>query len=102
MTATLYLPHQSPRAVSTEGLSLPDSATSFVEVPVNIAALLDCAPALVDVLASGPGYVVYAIFDCTGEVNHAAMAVVAELSGVKFNESDEDSILRGEVIVVTV
>lgn len=100
MTATLYLPHQLPRVVSVEELSLPDNATGFVKVPSNVAILLDCAPSLVDILASGPEYVAYSIFDCEGEINHTAMVAVSEVSGVKFDELDEDSVLRGGVLIL--
>ena len=100
MTAILYFPHQLPRVVPIGELSLPDTASGFVKVPSSVAVLLDCAPTLVDVLASGPGYVAYSVFDCEGEINHTAMVAVSEVSGVKFDESDEDSVLRGGVLVV--
>ena len=100
MTATLYSPQQLPQAVYLDGLSLPSSTTEFVWVPEQISNLLGCAPDLVDVLASGSGYVVYSVFDSEGETNHAAMAAVAEVSGVTFEAVDEDAILRGPILVV--
>ena len=101
MHATLYLLQQLPQAVPVEGLSMPDPATGFARVPERVPVLLDCAPELVDVLASGPGYVAYSVFDCEGPVNEAAMAAVAEVSGVTFDAEDEDAVLCGAVLVVT-
>ncbi len=100
MDATLYLPGQQPQKVSAESLVLPDAATGYAQVPVRVSTLLECSVALVDVLASGPHYVAYSVFDCEGEVNQAAMLAVSEVTGVPFNLEDEDDILRGAVLVV--
>ena len=100
MHATLYPPQHTPYTVSVDGLSMPESATGLARVPQQVPVLLDCAPELVDVLASGPGYVAYSIFDCEGPINHAAMAAVAEVSEVAFDTADEDAVLRGAVLVV--
>ena len=100
MTATLYLPHQPPQLVSVEGLCMPDPVTGLAQVPDQVPGLLSCAPGLVDVLASGPEYVAYSVFDSEGEANPAAMAAVAAVSGVAFDSEDEDAILRGAVLVV--
>ncbi len=100
MTATLYIPHQLPQVVSIEGLSLPDPATGFARVPERVPVLLDCAPELVDVLASGLGYVAYSVFDCEGPMNEAAMAAVSEVSGVAFDAEDDNIALCGPVLVV--
>lgn len=99
--ATLYLPQQSPQVVPIEGLSLPDPATGFAQVTEQVSALLGCAPELVDVLASGPEYVIYSVFDSEEMVNDAAMKAVAEMSGVAFDAEDDDAVLRGAVLVVT-
>lgn len=101
MNATLYLSHLGPQAVSTEGLMMPNLATGLVGVPAQVPALLGCVPGLVDVLASGPNYVAYSIFDCEDEVNPTAMAAVGKLSGVRFDIDDEDATLRGAILVVT-
>lgn len=101
MNATLYLPQQPPQSVSSEGMAMPNPATGLVGVPAAVPALLGCAPALVDVLASGPTYVAYSIFDSEGEVNPAAMEAVGELSGVSFDIDDEDATLHGAILVVT-
>ena len=100
MHATLYPPQHPPYTVPVDGLSMPEPATGLARVPQQVHVLLDCAPELVDVLASGPGYVAYSIFDCEGPINHAAMAAVAEVSGVAFDAADEDAILCGVVLVV--
>ena len=102
MNATLYLPHQPLQLVSVEGLCMPDPATGLAWVPDKVSGLLGCAPGLVDVLASGPEYVAYSVFDSEGEANPAAMAAVAAVSGVAFDAEDEDTVLRGAVLVVTV
>ena len=100
MNATLYLPQQPPSIVSAQGLCIPNATTGFVRIPAQVPALLGCALELVDVLASGPDYVAYSIFDCEGDINPAAMAAVAEVSGVSFDLSDEDTLLCGAVLVV--
>lgn len=100
MTATLYVPKQQPLQVSTEGLSLPDPATGFASVPEQVPMLMGCAPGLVDVLASGPDYVAYSVFDSEEGRNEAAMVALAEVSGVKFDSGDEDAVLCGVVLVV--
>ena len=100
MNATLYLPHQSPRAVSVEGLTLPDPATGFARVPEQVPALMGCAHGLVDVLVCGPQNVAYSVFDCEGPINEAAMAAVAEVSGVGFDLDGADAVLCGAVLLV--
>ncbi len=101
MQATLYLPQHQPAAVSTDGLALPDAATGFARVPDRVPGLLGCAPELVDVLASGPDFVAYSVFDYEGPTNHTAMAAVAEVSGVQFDPDAEDERLCGPVLVIT-
>jgi hypothetical protein len=100
MSVILYLPQQPPQAVPGDGLDILNPATGLVEVPEWVPALLDCAPELVDVLASGTGYVVYSVFDYEGPVNHSAMAAVAQVTGVAFDARDEDMVLCGPVLVI--
>jgi hypothetical protein len=100
MNAILYLPHQLPQLISIEGLCMPDPETGFARVPEQVSDLLGCAPELVDVLACGPGYVAYSVFDCEGDANPAAMAAVEAVSGVAFDAEDEDSVLCGAVLVI--
>jgi hypothetical protein len=100
MNATLYQPQRPPQSVSIDGLATPDQAGKYVPVLEQVSVLLNCAPELVDVLASGPGYVAYSVFDSEGEVNREAMAAVAAVSGVSFDLEDEDAILCGAVLVV--
>ena len=101
MQATLYLPKQSPKIISAQGLVLPHAVTGLVGLPTAVSTLLDCAPSQVDVLASGPDYVVYSVFDCEEDVNVTSMEAVAAVSGVDFELDDEDAVLRGPVLVVT-
>lgn len=100
LRATLYIPQQEPDTLLADGLQLPDPVTGLAPLPERVAVLLNCAPKLVDVLANGPRYVVYSIFDCEGEVNYRAMTAIGELAGQAFDIDDEDSILRGAVLVV--
>lgn len=79
---------------------MPDPATGFVRVPDQVPGLLGCAPGLVDVLASGPEYAAYSVFDSEGEANPAAMAAVAEVSGQAFDAADDDQVLMGPVLIV--
>ena len=101
MNVTLYLPHQPPQAVSTEGLMMPNPATGLVGVPVAVPTLLGCAPELVDVLACGPTYVAYSVFDCEDDFNPEATEAVAKVSGVSFDLDDEDAALCGAILIVT-
>jgi hypothetical protein len=100
LSATLYVPQRLPTLVSTIGLSLPDPATGFARVTEQVAPILGCTPALVDVLVCGGEYVVYSVFDCEEDVNHAAMTAVSELTGTTFNLTDDEMVLCGPVLVV--
>lgn len=100
MIATLYIPQQPPRAVSIQGLSLPSTISRFAIVPEQVSALLECAPALVDVLACGSHYIAYSIFDCESEVNYAAMIAVAQMTQTSFDPDNTDEVLCGPVLVV--
>lgn len=101
MTTTLYLPNQQPQIITGETLNLPDETTSYVVVQERVSVLLNCQPELVDVLASGQGYVAYSVFDSEQEINTMAMQAVEVLSGEVFDQEEEDSVLRGPVLVVT-
>jgi hypothetical protein len=79
---------------------MPDPKTGLVRVPGQVPVLLSCTPGLVDVLASGPDYVVYSVFDSEGPVNPEAMVAVSQVSGEAFDLDDEDTVLRGAVLVV--
>ncbi|WP_165822280.1 hypothetical protein [Hymenobacter edaphi] len=100
MPATLYQPGTAPLAISDEGLWTPGRTPEFGGFEDLVPALLHCHPRLVDVQANGPGYMVYTVFDCEGEINPAAMKAVGELVGLTFNIEDEDEVLRGPVLVV--
>jgi hypothetical protein len=100
MRALLYQPGQLPKPVSADGFTLPDEITGIVSGASGAATVLECAPGLVDVLACGTGYVAFSVFDHEGETNLKAMRALSELTGVTFDLEDEDSILRGPVLVV--
>jgi hypothetical protein len=98
MTATLYLAGESPVIVGK--LKNPEIINGFANVPDQVPTLLSCLPDLVDVLAIGPDYVVYSVFDSDGGVNTSAMDVVSALTGIYFNPDDEDMLLCGPILVV--
>ena len=93
MLITIYLPEQPEREVPPPKVTATDH---FSWVP----ELLGCVPALVDVLASGPGYVIYSIFDHEGTVNLSAMQAVSGILDIPFDTNDKDVILRGPVLIV--
>ncbi|WP_162549833.1 hypothetical protein [Hymenobacter nivis] len=99
MYATLYVPQQPPQLITTQGLVLPDAITKLVSIPERVPLLLNCAPGLVDILASDTGYVAYSIFDHEGQINHSAMVALSELTGVRFGY-DEDETLCGTILIV--
>lgn len=80
---------------------MPDPKTALAQIPDQVAALLGCSSGLVDILASGPEYVAYSVFDSEGEANPAAMAAVAAVSGEAFDLDDEDALLYGAVLIIT-
>ncbi len=99
MTVTLYLPDQFPQPV--ELLPLADGIHNSAPVFEQVATLLKCHLSLVDVLAAGSGYVIYSVFDSEDSLNLPAMAVASSLTGVLFDQADDDIALRGPVLVVT-
>jgi hypothetical protein len=101
MQVTLYLPQQPPQTVPSDVLGQLDLSARFAIVPQSVSALMSCALEVVDVLANGPDYIAYSVFDCEGPVNYAAMSAVAKVSGVTFDVEDEDTVLCGPVLVVT-
>jgi hypothetical protein len=100
MRALLYQPSQLPKPVSVHGFTLSEEMMVMVSGASNAATVLDCAPGLVDVLACGPSYIVYSVFDHEGETNLEAMRVLSELTGATFDLEHEDQILRGPILVV--
>ena len=100
MKATLYRPNQAPVNIAADGLRVAHEITGLPSVLDKVGNLLGCAVGMVDVLASGPGYVVYSVFDHDGEINEGAMLAAAGLTGVSFDLADEDAVLRGPLLVV--
>ncbi|MGI4736152.1 MAG: hypothetical protein ACRYG7_13455 [Janthinobacterium lividum] len=101
MRAILYQPGQPPQSVSVAGFVLPNETTGFVDEASRVATVLDCAPGLVDVLASGRDYVAFSVFDHEGEPNPDAMEALSDLTGTKFDIDEEDDLLRGPILFVT-
>jgi hypothetical protein len=89
VTITLYSPKHGAINRTVNDFSIQDAAK-----------LLGCVPSLVDVLAREKGYIVYTIFDCECDANPVGTQAVAELTGVDFDASNEDELLRGPVLFV--
>ncbi|ALW86347.1 hypothetical protein AUC43_15390 [Hymenobacter sedentarius] len=93
MTISLYKPTEEPLLLTPTQFSADIHCNG--QLPVDrVAELLGCAKLLVDVLASGPDYVMYSVFDCEGEINPIAMEVFEALTG----EPCEDDPLRGPIL----
>ncbi len=101
MRALLYQPGRLPEPVSTDGFGLPDETTGFVGAAGGAGTILDCAPGLVDVLASGRDYVAFSVFDHEGEANLEAMRALSDLTGTAFDAADDDELLRGPILLIT-
>lgn len=97
---TLYLPNGSARTIAANTLSLPNASTGLAAVNDEIAGYLDCHLGLVDVLACGPNYAAYSVFDSEAEVNRTAMTALATITGQPFDSADDDCVLRGPILVV--
>lgn len=101
MTVHLYQSGQPTLLVDQTGFALPvNTGGQFARVPPQAASLLGCAPGLVDVLASGKGYLVYSVFDSEEPANIAATQAVAALTRINFDVTNEDELLRGPVLIV--
>ena len=100
MRVTLYQPGHPPEAILQGGFSLDEESGQVVQNTVHASKLLGCVPALVDVLACGKRYLMYSVFDYEGEQNQAAMAVLAEVSGIELNAGEDDEALQGPVLVI--
>ena len=96
----IYQPEKLPQTLSTEQAAIVVLGLGETPGFDTVSKLLDCAPGLVYVLASGHGYIAYSVFDSEGEINTTAMTVLAELTGETFDFSDEDNTLRGPIVVV--
>ena len=93
MTISLYEPAEEPLLLTPNEFSRDIHVNGKLPVE-RVAELLSCAKFLVDVLASGPDYVLYSVFDCEGELNPIAMEVFTALTG----EPCDDDPLRGPIL----
>jgi hypothetical protein len=100
MPAMLYHPYAIPQPISDNGLWTPGSTTEFTGIQDRVPELLNCTPELVDVLATGTGYIVYSIFDYEGEINMSAMKAVSVLTNILFDTGNQDDVLRGPILIV--
>jgi len=100
MKATLYTPPTQHQQVSIAEDWNELIADGFCRLPVTAPELLGCEAGLVDMLATGPEYVAFAIFDYEGgNPNVAAMEEMERLTGHSFGE-DADSTLLGPVLII--
>ena len=95
MTISLYKPNEEPLVLTPAEFSEDIHVNGLLPVE-RVAELLGCVKLLVDVLASGPDYVFYSVFDCEGEINANAMEVFTALTG----EPCDDDPLRGPILVL--
>lgn len=100
MIVTLYLPGAPARGIVPDGFELPDASTGFARVNSRVAEELGCNPSLIDVQASGPGFVAYTIADYEGEPNVLGMAALAEVTGFTYSLDEEDTVICGPVLTV--
>jgi hypothetical protein len=98
--AVVYQPEELPQTLSVEQTNVIILGLGATQGSDAISELLCCVPGLVDVLASGKGYVAYSVFDNEGEINISAMTVLTELTGKTFDFNNEDDILRGPILVI--
>ena len=100
MKVVLYQPAIQPQLLPSTGFSLDAGSGAIIQNHTRAEELLGYAPELVDVLASGQGYLIYSVFDHEGEANTGVMEVLSTLTGNVLDEGDEDEVLRGPVLVV--
>lgn len=100
MIVTLYQPGLPPQEVSATGFTAAAHNNEIKQNQTRAAELLGCVPELVDVLASGSGYLIYSIFDCDGMANLEAMTAFTKLTDVELDASSDEDLLRGPVLVV--
>lgn len=100
MNVTLYQTDTQPQSLLATGFILDAKSGWIVQNQGQAAKFLGCVPSLVDVMASGQGYLIYSIFDYDGAANFSAMAAFTALTGIALDVSDEDEVLRGPVLVI--
>ncbi|MGI4886133.1 MAG: hypothetical protein ACRYFR_14345 [Janthinobacterium lividum] len=96
MNVILYIQGQLPQPIDPTGYTFFPK----VEQVLLAGAALGCMPSMVDVLASGPAYLVYMVFDSEAEINEPGMLAAGEVIGTAFDAEDDDQVLRGPVLVV--
>jgi hypothetical protein len=99
MTATLYHPSQAPRSLPAEPFSLPN-ANGQVQLTHKVADALGCSIDMVEVLALGTDYVVYAVFASADVPNQSAVGPLFAVTGMAYGYDQDEEIPRGNVLVV--
>jgi hypothetical protein len=101
-TAVLYLPQAKPKVVELDESSMRLATDDLALALEPVASLLGCKPGLVDILAKDVGYVVFSVFDYEGgEINVAAMDELNRLTGYQLDALDDDQVLYGPLLLVT-
>ena len=99
VTITLYKPGESPEEVPYFEFAENIIVGGFWPME-HVAGLLNCRAELIDVLASGPDYAMFSIFDCQGYLNPAVMEVFFAITGVKSSVDPEEDELRGPIMLI--
>ncbi|QKG52256.1 hypothetical protein [Hymenobacter sp. BRD67] len=102
MKVIFYAPGQPPRDISPDGFELPSTPTGFARVTSRVVEELGCPPHLIDVQACGPGFVAYTIADHEGEPNELGMLALAKATGYTYSVEDDDTVICGPVLIVTI
>lgn len=102
MKITLFVPGKQP--VSFTSVSYYGFAHGGRIMPKQhkVAELLRSQPSLVDLLAIGTGYAIYAVFDHDGQLNPLAMKAFTQLTGVAIEEDCDEDVLRGPVVTLEI
>ena len=100
MNATLYLPPMQSQQVEILETWASLTVGGSCRVPTAATELLGCPVGLIDVLDLGPNHAVFSIFDFDGgEPNRGAMVEMERLSGYRFGEEDNSTLL-GPVLIL--
>lgn len=102
MKITLYVPGRQPVSFTSKSHYGFAQGGRVVPRQHKVAELLRARPSLVDVLAAGHGYAIYAVFDHDGPLNPMAMQAFTQLTGVAIEADCEEDALRGPVVTLEV
>ena len=102
MKITLYVPGRQPVSFTSDSYYGFAQGGRIMPKQHKVAELLRARPSLVDLLAIGHGYAIYAIFDHDGALNEPAMRAFTQLTGVAIEVDCEEDVLRGPVVTLEI